>query len=621
MTGPEVTDGGDGLDFDDRGDFQNADRGFVAGPQDGTVLAEDGRVVWDFAATGLLAGDCPPTVHPSLWRQSQLCSRAGLYEVAEGVYQVRGFDLSNMTLVEGERGVVVVDPLVSAESAAAALALYRVQRGDRPVTGVVFTHSHLDHFGGVLGVIDPEDAAGGGTPILAPAGFMENSVAENVYAGTAMLRRGVYYSGANLERGPTGLVGMGLGFTASTGTPGLLPPTVHITRTGQEETLDGVVFRFQLTPGTEAPSEMNFLLPQRRALCMAENATHNLHNILTLRGALVRDPRIWARYLHEAARLFAPEADVLFASHHWPTWGRASIEAYLGEQCALYAYLHDQTLRLANQGHTGTEIAEMVELPPTLAGAWHARGYYGSVSHNVKAVYQRYMGWYDGHPSSLWEHPPTESARRYVDCVGGIEATVGKARQYADDGDLRFAAQLLKHAVFAAPDHEGAKELLAEVFERLAYGAENATWRNCYLTGAQELRGGITPTWVSAGSMTAALSVEQIFDSLAIRVDGPRAWQHQLTVDWHFTDLDARYRMTLRHGVLLHARTDGDRTAAAQEPGPEPDAAFTLTKPLLTALLAGQDVDGVEYTGDAKVLTTLVSLLDDPDPDFAVVTP
>ncbi|MFJ6568845.1 alkyl/aryl-sulfatase [Streptomyces sp. NPDC091292] len=610
--------GGGGPDFGDRRDFESADRGFVAGPAERTVVDADGRVVWSFDDTAFLDGECPETVHPSLWRQSQLCAKAGLYEVADGVYQVRGYDLSNMTLVEGKQGVVVVDPLVSRECAAAALALYRAhreERGERPVTAVLFTHSHIDHFGGVLGVL-PDDGASDPVPVVAPEGFMENSVAENVYAGTAMLRRGAYYAGSNIDSGPTGLVGMGLGFTASVGHPGLVPPTVVVRHTGQEETLDGVVFRFQMTPGTEAPSEMNFLLPERRALCMAENATHNLHNILTLRGAVVRDARIWARYLGEAIDLFGYDADVLFASHHWPTWGGPELRTFLGEQRDLYAYLHDQTLRLANQGRTGIEIAELIELPPALATSWHARGYYGSVSHNVKAIYQRYMGWYDGHPSSLWEHPPVESARRYVDCVGGPDAVLEKARGYVDAGDLRFAAQLLKHAVFAAPDSAEARELLAGTFEKLAYGAENATWRNCYLMGADELRHGITRTVLLAGGMESALSVGQLFDSLAIRVNGPRAWDLSLNIGWNLTDLGETYRTTLRNGVLVHTRTTA--------PADDAHLVLTLTKARLGELFAAGDaasLGGIEHTGDLEALESLMSVLDTPDPDFAIVTP
>nr|BFE77144.1 hypothetical protein GCM10020092_104450 [Actinoplanes digitatis] len=358
----------------------------------------------------------------------------------------------------------------------------------------------------------------------------------------------------------------------------LFPPTVHITHTGQEEIVDGVRMVFQLTPGTEAPAEMNFLFPDHRALCMAENATHTMHNVLTLRGALVRDARIWSRYLTEAITLFDGRADVLFASHHWPTWGQDDMTRFLSEQRDLYAFLHDQTLRLLNQGHTGTEIAEMIQLPPALDEARHARGHYGSVSHNVKAVYQRYLGWFDGNPANLWQHPPVETAKRYVDCLGGVDAVLTHAGGYVDRGDLRFAAQLLQHAVFADPDRGEAKELLAQVYERLGYGAENGVWRNFYLTGAQELRQGPNATPVDlGGGMAAVLSIEQIFDTLAIRVDAPKAWHDTIVIDWTFTELGQSYRTTLRNGVLL------------QQPNPpagQPDLSLTLTKRDLLGVLA-----------------------------------
>ncbi|GID95451.1 alkyl/aryl-sulfatase [Amorphoplanes digitatis] len=585
-----------------------ADRGFVAALTPGVVTAPDGRVVWDADGwSARLAGECPDTVNPSLWRQGQLCSRQGLYEVTAGVYQVRGLDISNMTIVEGDTGVIVVDPLLSVETAAAALRLYRAHRGDRPVTAVIYSHSHADHFGGVAGVTD------GNVPILAPVGFMEHAVAENVYAGTAMTRRAGFMYGATLPTGPAGQIGFGLGLASSTGTVSLFPPTVHITHTGQEEIVDGVRMVFQLTPGTEAPAEMNFLFPDHRALCMAENATHTMHNVLTLRGALVRDARIWSRYLTEAITLFDGRADVLFASHHWPTWGQDDMTRFLSEQRDLYAFLHDQTLRLLNQGHTGTEIAEMIQLPPALDEARHARGHYGSVSHNVKAVYQRYLGWFDGNPANLWQHPPVETAKRYVDCLGGVDAVLTHAGGYVDRGDLRFAAQLLQHAVFADPDRGEAKELLAQVYERLGYGAENGVWRNFYLTGAQELRQGPNATPVDlGGGMAAVLSIEQIFDTLAIRVDAPKAWHDTIVIDWTFTELGQSYRTTLRNGVLL------------QQPNPpagQPDLSLTLTKRDLLGVLAGRGLGGIAHDGDLAALTRLAGYLDAPDPGFAIVTP
>lgn len=603
MSGPVTAD------FSDRADFANADRGFVGTLEPMVIKAADGRVVWDMDSWGFLDGSCPDTANPSLWRQAQLTAKHGLYEVTDGIYQVRGFDMSNMTLVESDHGIIVIDPLISQETAAAAVALYRRHRGERAVTAVIYTHSHLDHFGGVLGVVD----AGTDVPIIAPEHFLDHAVSENVYAGVAMLRRSYYYAAAMLPKAATGTLGMGLGAGGSTGTTGLIAPTLDITRTGQEEILDGVRIVFQLTPGTEAPAEMNFYFPGQRALCMAENTTHNLHNLLTLRGAQVRDPRIWSRYLAEAIGLFARDSDVEFSSHHWPTWGTEEIITYLTQQRDLYAYLHDQTLRLINQGYVGSEIAEMIEMPPELDRAWHARGYYGSVNHNIKAVYQRYLGWYDANPAHLWQHSPQAAGTRYMQALGGVDATVAKAREFYDQGDLRFAAELASHAVFAEPDHRAARELLAAVLERLGYGAENATWRNSYLVGAHELRADkIEHTEVSSAGLAPALTITQLFDSIAIRIDGPKAWGERLSIGWHFTDTHENYRMELSNGALIHYPTIGNQAA---------DLRVTLTKPQLLQLLATATPDGIDISGDATVLGRLMSLIDNPNPDFPIVTP
>ncbi|MFC3573584.1 alkyl/aryl-sulfatase [Streptomyces yaanensis] len=608
----------DGLPpFEDRTDFENADRGFVAALVPGVVTAQDGRVVWDGDAYRFLDEDCPDTADPSLWRQSQLCARQGLYEVTEGVYQVRGLDLANMTLVEGRGGVIVVDPLISAECSAAALALYRHHRGERAVTGLIYTHSHVDHFGGALGVLPREEEAA--VPILAPVGFLEHAVSENVFAGPAVARRAGFVFGVRLPKAPHGQIGTGLGTIRSTGTVTLVPPTVEITHTGQTETVDGVRIVFQLTPNTEAPAEMNFLFPEQRALCLAENVTHTLHNVLTLRGALVRDARVWSRYLDEAIDFFGDAYDVAFASHHWPTWGHDNVVRLLAEQRDLYAYLHDQTLRLLNSGLTGPEIAEELRLPPALEGAWHARGYYGSLNHNVKAVYQRYMGWYDGNPAHLWEHPPAELAQRYVEVAGGPEAALTAARRYADAGDLRFAATLLNHLVFADPDHEAAREALAGVYERLGHGAENAPWRNIYLTGALELREGAGGTAVATDTagMTSALTVSMLLDSLAVRVDGPRAAREpRLIIDLVVIDEGRRHRINLEHGALTHRSLPLHRT-----PKPHAGLTLTLTRPELFGLLSGKGLAGIETDGDRGLLKRLFSYVTQPDRDFPIVTP
>ncbi|MEO6823038.1 MAG: alkyl sulfatase dimerization domain-containing protein [Candidatus Nanopelagicales bacterium] len=479
-----TTNPGTTPDLEDRADFENSDRGFVGSLEPMSIAAVDGRVVWEMDDWRFLDAQCPPTANPSLWRQAQLTSKHGLYEVMEGIYQVRGFDMSNMTLVESETGVIVIDPLISAETAAAAISLYRKHRGDRAVTAVIYTHAHLDHFGGVLGVVDADTTV----PIIAPDHFLEHAVSENVYAGTAMLRRSYYYAAIPVPKGPRGNLGIGLGAGGSTGTVGLIAPTLSVTRTGQEERIDGVRIIFQMTPGTECPAEMNFYFPDKRALCMSENATHNLHNLLTLRGAQVRDPRIWSRYLAEAIELFARQSDVAFASHHWPTWGTDLIVTYLTQQRDLYAYLHDQTLRLINQGYVHSEIAEMLVMPPALDGAWHTRGYYGSVNHNAKAIYQRYLGWYDGNPAHLWQHPPQAAGQRYVEALGGIEATVAKAAQFADDGDLRFAAELASHAVFAQPDHQGARSTRMPAAAPVPARRRASSCSSCSMSAAPKVR-------------------------------------------------------------------------------------------------------------------------------------
>src|ERR1700750_2241371 len=454
MKGPLGMPDRTGLPFGDTADFEAADRGLIdAG--DPVARNERGQVIWDNGSYGFLTGEAPDTVHPSLWRQSTLVARQGLFEVTDGIYQVRGYDLSNMSVIEGDTGIIIIDPLISTETAAAALALYRKHRGDRPRVAVIHTHSHADHFGGVKGVVSQADVDAGRVQIIAPEGFVEHAIAENVYAGTAMARRAGYMYGAALPRGPKGGVGAGLGQTTSSGTITLIDPTVTITATGQELTVDGVRMVFQMAPGAEAPAEMHFYFPQHRALCMAENATHNLHNLLTLRGALVRDPHGWAGYLTEAIDRFADRTDVVFASHHWPTWGRDRIVEFLSLQRDMYAYLHDQTLRLLNQGFTGIEIAENFQMPPALQKAWHTHGYYGSVSHNVKAVYQRYMGWFDGNPGRLWQHPPDTIGPRYVEAIGGIDNVVGLAQKAFDEGDFRWAATLLDHATFTDAEHAG----------------------------------------------------------------------------------------------------------------------------------------------------------------------
>ena len=603
------------LPFDDDADFAAADRGFVGTLDDPAVRDEGGTVVWDASSFDFVDGDAPTSVHPSLWRQSKLVAKHGLYEVVPGLYQVRGLDLSVTSFIEGDTGVIVVDPLISKETGAAALALYRRHRGDRPIVAVIHTHSHIDHFGGVLGMVTQEQVDAGDVQVIAPEGFVEHAVAENVYAGVAMGRRAGYMYGARLDRGPKGQVGAGLGQTTSTGQPGMIVPTLDIRETGETHVIDGVEIEFQMAPGTEAPSEMHFYLPGFKALCMAENATHTLHNLLTLRGALVRDPHVWSQYLTEAIERYGDRAEVVFASHHWPTWGNDELVRFLSTQRDLYAYLHDQTLRMLNQGLTGAEIGEAFELPPALENAWNARGYYGSVNHDVKAIYQRYMGWFDGNPARLWPHPPQALAERYVDAIGGIDRVVELAQAAFDAADYRWAATLLDHAVFADASHEGARALYADTLEQLGYGAENGTWRNFFLSGATELRAGNfgTPTSTAAPAILAQLTPEQLFDAVAIRVDGPRAWDLDLALDLTLTDLGRSFHLTLRNGVLVYVEREPAQDAALH---------LTLDKPRLLRLAGGDlSPEGIEVDGDLDILRRLIDVLDQGDPSFDIVVP
>ncbi len=577
-------------------------------------------MVWDNDTYSFLTGDAPETVNPSLWRQSRLAAIEGLFEVVPGIYQVRGMDLANTSFIEGDEGVVVVDTLLSEETGRAALALYREHRGDRPVKAIVYTHSHVDHFGGVRGYVSQEDVDSGRVKIYAPEGFVEHAVSENVYAGTAMGRRAGYMYGAALDRSPEEQVGAGLGQTTSTGQVTLIPPTDIVTTTGQDAVVDGVRIVFQMAPDTEAPSEMLLYFPDFKALCAAEDATHTFHNLLTLRGAVVRDPHGWASYLSETIALFGDDLDVVFASHHWPTWGRERAVEFLTTQRDLYAYVHDQTLRMINKGMTGDEIAEEIELPPALENAWSARGYYGSVSHNVKAIYQRYIGWFDGNPATLWPHPPVEQATRYVEFMGGADAVVEKARSSFEAGDFRWVAQVVNHVVFAEPDHAAAQDLLADTYEQLAYGSENGPWRNFYLSGAKELRDSKfgTPTKTAAPDVVAQLTPEMVFDALAIQIDGPRAWNEKLSIDILISDTDLRFRLSLSNGVLTYsnAHQQDDADAAL--------TATTRTLPMIalgdfsSAALAGA---GIESSGDTEALARLEAVLDPGDDNFSIVTP
>lgn len=611
------------LPFDDRADFDNARRGLLESV-DQAVLNADGKTVWDLQRYAFLKGEAPATVNPSLWRIAQLNTIAGLFKVTDRIYQVRGLDLANMTLIEGEHGLIVMDPLLSVETARAGLATYFRHRPQRPVVAVIYTHPHVDHFGGVRGVVDEADVKAGKVQVIAPQGFFEHAISENVLAGPAMKRRAQYMYGAPLPRGPRGQVDAGLGKgVPANATVSLIAPTRLIEKPFETLRIDGVDIEFQLTPGTEAPAEMNLWFPAFKALCMAENASHVQHNILTLRGAQVRDAKVWAHYLDQSLLRYGDQAEVVFAQHHWPTWGGAAIREYLADQRDMYAFLDSQTLRLLNRGLTPTEIAaELTSLPPRLASKWYSRDYYGSLSHNVRAVYQRYMGFYDGNPATLNPLPPSEAGQRYVAALGGSERVLTLAREAYGKGDYRWVAELTRHLVFAQSDNSAARDLQADALEQLGYQSENATWRNAYLTGAQELRNGVAAGASKGGSaddLVRALTPTLFFDYLGVRVDAAKAAEQDLTINWRFTDLNEDYALTLRNGVLTHR--DHAQHAKA-------DVQIKMSKATLdrialkqTGFLKEAKAGGIDISGERMKFMRFMAGLDEPDGRFNIVTP
>lgn len=608
--------------FSDRDDFADAERGYIGSTPHATIKSASGRPVWSLEPYRFLDKDTvPPTVHPSLWRQAQLNMRHGLFKITDRLYQVRGMDLSNMDVIEGDTGLIVIDPLISVECAQAALALYFAHRPMKPVVAVIYTHSHVDHFGGVKGVVSEEDARAGKVKVIAPEGFLEHAVSENVLAGNAMTRRASYMYGALLARGEKGQVDAGLGKSVSTGTVTLIPPNESITRTGETRTIDGVEMVFQMAPETEAPAEMLIYFPQFRALCVAEDATHTLHNLYTLRGAEVRSSRAWWKALDEAIDRFGERTDVVFAQHHWPRWGRERVVTFLKRQRDVYKYLQDQSLRLMNQGYTMTEVAEMIELPAGLAGHWDVRGYYGSVNHNAKAVYQKYLGWYDSNPAHLHPLPPVEAARKYLEYMGGADAVLTRARESFEKGEYRWVAEVTNHVVFADPQNVAARELEADALEQLGYQIENATWRNEYLVGAYELRNGLPKTGGRPLSvdMVRAMTLDMFFDFMGVRLNGPKAAGVTLAINFDFTDTGQKYAVTLENSTLIYT---ADKQLA------NPDAAVALKRTTLDAVAVRETTFPKEIAGGAiKIqgnplkLTQLFSLLDTFEPTFNIVTP
>jgi len=612
------------LPFSNKEDFDDAQRGFIATLPNMVIRNAQGNLVWNMDQYSFLNRDdmAPDTVNPSLWRQGRLNNFHGLFKVTDRIYQVRGYDLSNISFILGDTGYIAIDPLVSAETAKAALELLYQHVGKKQVVAVIYTHSHVDHWAGVKGIVSEEDVKAGKVKIIASQGFLEHAVSENVMAGNAMGRRAQYMYGNLLPKGPKGQVDAGLGKTVSTGSITMIAPTDIIRKTGEERTIDGVRIIFQYTPGTEAPTEMNFYFPQFRALCMAENCNHTLHNLYTLRGAQVRDAKAWSYFLNEAIELFGDKSDVVFISHHWPQWGKENINAWLKKQADIYKYIHDQTLRLANQGYTMLEIAEMIELPDVLAKEWYNRGYYGTVSHNAKAVYQRYLGWFDGNPANLHPLPPVEASKKYVEFMGGADAVLAKARRAYKKGEYRWVAQAVNHVVFADPKNKKARDLQADALEQLGYQAESGPWRNFYLTGAKELREGVVKLLVGSGAsadVLKAMPVSMIFDFMAVHLNGPKAAGKTIKFNWNFTDTQEQYLLVLENSVL---------NSFSGKQAKDADATITLKRAILDEILTGKAKPEAKIAsgdiiieGNKEKLGELLSLQDKFDPWFNIVTP
>jgi len=607
---------------DDRKDFDFAERGFIATRTD-PVIARDGggRAAFDLSAYAYLDSASPDTVNPSLWRQAQILTKHGLFKVADRIYQVRGFDVSTVSFIDAGEGWIVVDPLTTVEVARAALELVGEHVAQKPVLAVIYSHSHVDHYGGVGGVTSVAEVAAGKVKVIAPEGFLEHAVSENIIVGPAMLRRARFQFGHTLPCSAHGETTSGLGPRPSMGTMSLIAPTDLVTHTGQEITVGEVTMVFQLTPGTEAPAEMNFHLPQFNAVFMAENANLTMHNLLPARGALVRDAKAWADYLTESIRLFGETSEVMFAAHGVPRFGQGEIVAFLTSHRNAYKFLHDQSIRLMNAGLTASEIAEVLTLPPVLARQWFNRGYYGTMSHNAKAVYQRYLGWYDANPANLNPLPPEPAAKRYVAAMGGAAAVMALAETATGEGDPRWAATLLNHVVFADETNTEARERLAEVYTALGFASEAGTWRNIYLTGAQELRDG--PAQLPAGGFSpdvlAATTTPMLLDFAAVRVNPEKAAARSFKINIDLTDRGESHLVSVGDGVMVHEA--GVRDAAA-------GASVRMVRPmLLMTMFAAAPVDAaiasgaIATEGDASLYGALVDLIEPLTPNFPIVTP
>ena len=614
------------LDFSDRREFANAERGWLDNAEGRIIDGDDNRSAWDLQSYGDLNRDAPDTVNPSLWRNTQLNAKAGLFEVCDGIYQVRGFDMANTTFIRTDHGWIVFDVLMCKENMKAAKELMENRFGPLDIKAVLYSHSHVDHFGGVEGVITREQVAdaklslkkqlaSGKTLVLAPAGFLKHAISENVYAGIAMARRAQFQYGTVLDKGEKGALSVGIGMGQSTGTVGLIAPTYEIGEDVPKLTIDGLEIEFQLTPGTEAPAEMNAYFPKYRALWMAENCTGTLHNLYTLRGAEVRDANDWAKYIIEADQRFCDKTDVVFQSHNWPHWGE-EIHDYLLNTAAIYKFIHDQTLHYMNQGYTSTEVAAMLTLPEKLEKVWYTRPYYGTLAHNAKAVYQKYLGWYDANPVNLNPLPPSDTAKKLVEYLGSTDAVLRKARKDFEKGDYQWVAQITKELVFADPSNQKARNLCADALEQLGYQAESGAWRNAYLMGAAELRkgnlSGLARTANGLGSAMKEMTVDMLLDYISILTDANAAQNDDVTLNLIVTDVNEKFYVTRKNGILL---------SYSGENRPDAQATVTCKRLQLLALMQGQQAGQVQVSGDATALKRLLAYASKFEKTFNVIEP
>ena len=614
------------LDFSDRREFANAERGWLDNAEGRIIDGDDNRSVWDLQSYGDLNRDAPDTVNPSLWRNTQLNAKAGLFEVCDGIYQVRGFDMANTTFIRTDHGWIVFDVLMCKENMKAAKELMENRFGPLDIKAVLYSHSHVDHFGGVEGVITREQVAdaklslkkqlaSGKTLVLAPTGFLKHAISENVYAGIAMARRAQFQYGTVLDKGEKGALSVGIGMGQSTGTVGLIAPTYEIGEDVPKLTIDGLEIEFQLTPGTEAPAEMNAYFPKYRALWMAENCTGTLHNLYTLRGAEVRDANDWAKYIIEADQRFCDKTDVVFQSHNWPHWGE-EIHDYLLNTAAIYKFIHDQTLHYMNQGYTSTEVAAMLTLPEKLEKVWYTRPYYGTLAHNAKAVYQKYLGWYDANPVNLNLLPPSDTAKKLVEYLGSTDAVLRKAQKDFEKGDYQWVAQITKELVFADPSNQKARNLCADALEQLGYQAESGAWRNAYLMGAAELRkgnlSGLARTANGLGSAMKEMTVDMLLDYISILTDANAAQNDDVTLNLIVTDVNEKFYVTRKNGILL---------SYSGENRPDAQATVTCKRLQLLALMQGQQAGQVQVSGDATALKRLLAYASKFEKTFNVIEP